>query len=247
MLYITEVEYGNFCINHVLGCAHGCKYPCYAFSMAKRYGKVNSYEQWCEPVIVTNALEVLKKQIPKLINKIKSVQLCFTTDPFMYHYKDVNELSLEIIELLNSYEIKVTVLTKGLLPIELANFSKENEYGISLVSLNEDFRKDFEPNTAPFKDRIQSLKNLSEKGCKTWVSIEPYPTPNILKQDYAEILNKISFVDKIIFGRLHYNKKVSDFKNYQLFYNQLASQTVEFCKSNNIDYHIKEKTVKVIK
>ena len=31
MLYKTGVEYGDYTMNHAFGCAHGCKYPCYAF------------------------------------------------------------------------------------------------------------------------------------------------------------------------------------------------------------------------
>ena len=44
LIYKTAVEYGDYTINHVFGCAHGCKYPCYAFLMAKRFGKVELYE-----------------------------------------------------------------------------------------------------------------------------------------------------------------------------------------------------------
>ena len=36
MLYETGVEYGNYTMNHVLGCAHGCKFPCYAYLQKKR-------------------------------------------------------------------------------------------------------------------------------------------------------------------------------------------------------------------
>lgn len=43
MLYRTEVEYGDFAMNHVLGCAHGCKYPCYAFLGKKRWRKIKDY------------------------------------------------------------------------------------------------------------------------------------------------------------------------------------------------------------
>ena len=118
--------------------------------MAKRFGKAKTYEEWCDPKLVENSLEILDKEIPKLKNKIKSVQLCFTTDPFMYGYDEIKELSLKIIEKLNNNGIKCTALTKGILPIELAKYSKENEYGITLVSLSEEFRKEMEPNTAPF-------------------------------------------------------------------------------------------------
>ena len=87
LLYKTGVEYGDYTVNHVQGCSHGCKYPCYAMMLAKRFGKIKTYEEWCEPAIVSNALEILDKEIPKLKNKIQSVQLCFSTDPFMYHYE----------------------------------------------------------------------------------------------------------------------------------------------------------------
>ncbi len=48
MLYVTGVEYGDYTMNHVLGCAHGCKYPCYAYLMKRRFGQVDSYEGWLE-------------------------------------------------------------------------------------------------------------------------------------------------------------------------------------------------------
>ena len=81
-LYKTGVEYGDYTINHVQGCAHGCKFPCYAMMMAKRFGKAKTYDEWCEPKLVSNALEILDKEIPKLKEKIQSVQLSFSTDPF---------------------------------------------------------------------------------------------------------------------------------------------------------------------
>lgn len=243
MLYKTGVEYGDYTINHIQGCAHGCKYPCYAMMNAKRFGQVKTYEEWCEPKLVENALEILEKEIPRLKDKIKSVQLCFTSDPFMYGYKEIEELSLKIIGRLNRANIKCTVLTKGILPIELSTLSKQNEYGITLISLNEDFRKDIEPGAAPYIERIQALKRLHDLGFKTWVSVEPYPTPNFISQDIIEILQAISFTDKIIFGRLHYNKKVSEYKDFKQFFNKTAQTVIDFCTNNNIDYHIKTGTI----
>jgi DNA repair photolyase len=32
---------------------------------------------------------------------------------------------------------------------------------------------------ATLKDRLEALRRIHEAGSKTWVSIEPYPTPNI--------------------------------------------------------------------
>lgn len=129
MLYKTGVEYGDYTMNHVLGCAHGCKYPCYAFLQKKRFGRVSSYEEWIEPKIVSNTLDLLDIEIPKLKKKIQSVQLCFTTDPFMYGYEEIVAMSIAAIKKLNAAGIKCCILTKGILPIELADCSKKTSMG----------------------------------------------------------------------------------------------------------------------
>ena len=246
LLYKTGVEYGDYTINHVQGCAHGCKFPCYAMMMAKRFDKAKTYEEWCEPKLVENALEILDKEIPKLKDKIKSVHLCFSTDPFMYGYDEVSQMSIAIIKKLNVAGIKCTALTKGILPIELATLSSENEYGITLVSLDEVFRQEMEPNSAPYEERIAALRALHDAGCKTWVSIEPYPTPNFIEQDLNKILEAISFCDRIIFGRLNYNKKVSEYKDHKAYFNNLAEQVLAYCEANGKQYHIKDGTVSEI-
>ena len=243
MLYETDVEYGSWAMNHVLGCSHGCLYPCYAFLMAKRFGRVKTYAEWCTPVLVENTLELLEKEIPKLKKKIDSVQLCFTTDPFMYGYEDICKMSVAAIKKLNENAIPCVALTKGLLPKELAKLSKENTYGITLVSLDEEYRKTSEPGAAPYQERIAALRHLHEQGYKTWVSMEPYPTPNIIEQDIDSILNEIAFADRIIFGRTNYNKIVSSYKDHREFYNTCVSAVVTFCEGNSIEFHIKKGTL----
>ncbi|MEA4830880.1 MAG: radical SAM protein, partial [Enterococcus thailandicus] len=224
-------------------CSHGCLYPCYAFLMAKRFGKVSNYEEWCAPKLVSNTLEILDHEIPRLKSKIESVQLCFTTDPFMFGYDEIGQMSMAAIKKLNSAGIRCTVLTKGLLPIELAEQSQENEYGITLISLDENYRQKIEPGASSYEKRIAALRALHEKGCRTWVSIEPYPTPNIIKQDLIEILNAVSFTDKIIFGRTNYSKNITAFKNHRAFYNQQVDLVVDFCNKRGISYHIKSGTI----
>ena len=243
MLYKTGVEYGDYTMNHVLGCSHGCKYPCYAYLMAKRFGNVSSYEDWLEPRMVSNTIELLDKEIPKLRDKIQSVQLCFTTDPFMYGYDEIRDMSLAAIKKLNEAGIKCTALTKGLLPIELADYSTDNEYGITLISLDEVYRKRIEPGAAPYADRLAALRALHDVGCKTWVSIEPYPTPNLIEQDIANILEAVSFTDRIIFGRTNYSKQISEYTQNKQFYSEQAEAVIEFCNVRNIAYHIKHKTI----
>lgn len=243
MLYQTGVEYGDYTMNHVQGCAHGCKFPCYAFLMKKRFGQIKDYEEWLEPCLVSNTLELLDREIPRLRDKIQSVQLCFTTDPFMNGYPEVGAMSIAAIRKLNNAGIRCTTLTKGILPLELAQLSPENEHGITLISLDESYREKMEPGASPYADRLAALRALHDAGCRTWVSIEPYPTPNLIEQDLQNILDAVNFVDKIIFGRTNYCKEVNAYKQHKAFYNKLAVQVTEFCEQNGIQYHIKEKTI----
>ncbi len=42
MLYETGVEYGDYTMNHVLGCAHGCKYSLLCVPTEKTVRNVKS-------------------------------------------------------------------------------------------------------------------------------------------------------------------------------------------------------------
>jgi len=256
LLYETKVEYGNWTINHIVGCRHGCKFPCYAMMMAKKFGWIKDYEDWRKPRIVENALELLEKEIAKFKDRIDFVHLCFMSDPFMYDCEkkhlvpQVKELTLKIIEKLNSEGIKVTILTKGLYPKEILDkkrFLQNNEYGITLVSLDKDFKKRFEPFSASYKVRIESLRKLAENGLNTWVSMEPYPTPELdeTAANIEKILKNISFANKIIFGKFNYRKIVPTkktlavWKNNIEFYEEMVKKVISFCEKNAIKYHIK--------
>jgi three-Cys-motif partner protein len=57
--------------------------------------------------------------------------------------------------------------------IKVQKLSLQNEYGITLVSLDENFRQRYEPYAASFEERVESLRWLHMMGFKTWVSIEP--------------------------------------------------------------------------
>ncbi|MFH0971113.1 MAG: radical SAM protein [Candidatus Micrarchaeota archaeon] len=242
LLYKSKVEYADYCINHVEGCSHGCRFPCYAMIMAKRFGKIKSYQDWLKPKLVENALELLDAEIPKYKDKIKFVHLCFTTDPFMYQYPEVGEMSLKIIEKLNQNGIRSTVLTKGIYPKKLVDkkkYGSNNEYGITLVSLDEGYKKVYEPFSPPYEKRVRALEFLHDAGLKTWVSMEPYPTPNIVKQNLGEVLETVGFADRIIFGKLNYNVQSKVFEDNESFYESCADEVLAFCKENGISCHIK--------
>ena len=152
-------------------------------------------------------------------------------------------MSIAAMWKLNEAGIKCTTLTKGLLPIELAQLSPENEYGITLISLDETYREKMEPGAASYTERLAALRALHDAGCRTWVSIEPYPTPNMIEQDLNKILEAVAFTDRIIFGRTNYSKMANAYRRHKHFYNVCATEVITFCQEHGIDYHIKEKTI----
>ncbi len=246
MLYKSGVIYAGYALNHAEGCAHGCNFPCYAMMMKKRCGIMKDYDDWLKPRIVSNALELLDKEIPKLKSKIGFVFMCFATDPFMYKVPEITELSLKIIEKLNRAGIKVVTISKGITPNELSDkntYAADNEHGATIVSLSEEFREKYEPYAAPVKERIAALKALHDKGLKAWISMEPYPTPNVIEQDLGEILDAVSFVDKIIFGKWNYSKLISSYNGRKEFYEEAALQVLDFCKAKGIQVYMKEGTM----
>jgi DNA repair photolyase len=229
---------GFDCINHVQGCSHGCRYPCYAFLMAKHHGRARDYEEWCRPRIVGNALELLDRELARKRALPDCVHLCLTTDPFMVGHPEVGAMSLAIIERLNRSGIECSVLTKDRLPVELADrrrFPCDNTYGISLVSLDEGFRREWEPGAAPYADRIAALRRLHGAGRRTLVHIEPYPTPGIIEQDLSDLLGEVGFVDCMFFGGWNYSSRVRQDRETEAFYRAQSRRVRQFCAEHGID------------
>jgi len=254
LLYRSKVEYGGWTINHVQGCSHGCRYPCYAMLLAKRVGRVKDYAEWTTPSIVGNALELLDDEIERLRGRLDTVHLSFTTDPFMYSSgdcyatRDIAALSRRIITRLNEAAIPVTTLTKGVYPDELATAAGRlhcgNEYGVSLVSLSESFREVWEPGAAPIAERVASLRRLADRGCRTWASIEPYPTPNIdpAADRVEDLLEALSFVDRVVFGKWNYNRLASAYERDHDFFGPMAERVARWCERYGTSLHIKRGT-----
>lgn len=113
MLYRGGFKSTEYCLNHVEGCIHGCKYPCYANLIKKGLGKIKDYKEWIRPKLVENALELFDMEMKQHVGRISRVYMCFATDIFMKGYPEIWDLSLRIIDRLNTSEIPVTTLTKG--------------------------------------------------------------------------------------------------------------------------------------
>jgi DNA repair photolyase len=204
--------------------------------MARRYGRAKHEADWRRPRLVENAVELLERELTRKRDRVDVVHLCLTTDPFMVGWPEVTSASLAIIERLNAHGVRASVLTKGVLPTELAEarFDRGNTLGISLVSLDEGFRRCFEPGAAPYRERIAALERLHAAGCRTLVHIEPYPTPNIVQQGIEPLLEAVAFVDELYFGGWNYSPLPGASDQRDSFYREQARAVRAFCRRHAI-------------
>ena len=229
---------GFWCVNHVQGCSHGCLYPCYAFMMARSYGRAADYGDWTKPRLVAGAADLLRRELSRKRTLPDRVHLSLTTDPFMRGFPEVAEASLSIVEALNEVGVAASVLTKGVLPAELADrgrFPLDNEYGASLASLDEGFRARWEPGAAPYAERLAALRLLSEAGRRTYVHVEPYPTPNIFEQDLRALLEAVGFADRLYFSGWNYNALATNYPGRADFYREAGNLVARFCEERGIE------------
>ncbi len=190
-----------------------------------------SRAQWMRPMIFVGAPEMVAKEIKRL-EDIKSVEMCFTTDPFMHGNPEMIVTSNALIDLFRNNGIGVTILTKG--DLDDAVECRGVWYGITLISLSEDFRRQWEPHAAPLTNRITALERKHEHGLDTWASIEPFPPENLATDSIEEIVEELDFVNKLILGRWNY----AGF-NDQEYYRSIALRFMDACRSHNIECKVK--------
>ncbi|GAB4267904.1 MAG: hypothetical protein Kow0092_21450 [Deferrisomatales bacterium] len=238
LLYRSRSALGGYAINPMEGCRHGCRYPCYAMAMMRRFGRVRSYAEWIQPKLAVGAEALLERELDRIdLAEAGPVTLSLTCDPFPYGEPQVAELSLGLIGQLNRRGVPVRVLTKGALPVGLpleAAGGRPNEFGVSLVSLHENFRRKYEPFAAPSPERVAALRRLYEAGARTWACVEPYPPPSVVEQDLGRLLEALSFVDALYFGRWNYGGAEVRGTTYTEAYQEALDQVTRFCRSRGI-------------
>lgn len=252
LLNQSKVEYATWGVNHVQGCLHDCAY-CYARTEAMHHGRVCSAAEWRQPRLVADAVEQVQRELAGKRKPVDRVHLSFTTDPFMWDaenqqtVEEIAKTTLEIIRVINEHGVPVTVLTKGIYPeMDVRSLHPDNHYGITAVSLSEAFRRDWEPGTPPVLERIAGLRRLAAQAAWTWVSVEPYPTPNLdeTASRITPLLEELEFADKFIFGRLNYTPGVSQYLKRvdPYFYLRIAREIELWCRIHGKRLHIKDKT-----
>lgn len=182
--------------------------------------------------------------------------MCFLTDPYLsdpFGHIPNWKLTEDLIELLVSKGINVATLSKrnvsfvGLYLLNAENAPKtfgQIKSGMTIVSLDEAFWRQYESNAPAPMERLRLLKNANWP----WISMEPSPCSDIYKQDLQVLLEQITEVvvpKLIVFGMWNYDGR-SRTEKARLEYARNVEVLTDFCRSNKIRRHVKSDTLKFI-
>ena len=185
----------DYVANPYSGCPHRCRY-CYASFMKRFTGHT---EEWGTYLDVK---EYDSCKIPKALGG-KTVLLSSVTDPYN-PYEVKFHKSRDILELLVRSDAHVEILSKSDLmvnDIDLLKEFRDLSVGISLNTLDDDFRKDMEPGAPSVKRRLKALEKLHSAGIPTYLFISPiFP---YLTDIRAILKATAGNIDKVCFENLN--------------------------------------------
>ncbi|MBS3781085.1 MAG: radical SAM protein [Candidatus Thermoplasmatota archaeon] len=194
----------DYALNPYRGCSHGCKY-CYSPCVLREerpWGKFLDVKR--------NIPNVLSKELKK--KKKGMIRIGSVTDPYQ-EAEGSYELTRRCLEQLSRHDFPILIQTKsGLVRRDTDLLKKiDSDIGFTITTLNEDFRKKFEPNAPPVSERLSAIRELKEEGLDLWVFIGPlFPYLNDKKEDLIRLKNTLKSlgIEEIYLDKLNLRKKV---------------------------------------
>lgn len=164
----SRLPASDYVINPYVGCIHGCLY-CYACFMGRFTGHCQPWGTYAEPK------DYSSMKLPK-VQREKTILVGSVTDaynPAENHYQKMPG----ILKALKEYRGHVEILTKSKLilrDLELIRQVPDISVGISLAFCDEADAAILEPRASGVRERLHTLKVLSESGIRTYLFIAPY-------------------------------------------------------------------------
>ena len=232
-------EYSPLALNYIKGCDHGCVY-CYVPKLMKRFN--SNYEH--SDVYAKESAELIKEveaSAKKHRNSERQVFISFLTDPYSKFNKKT-KLTRRVLEILNHYNIPVSILSKGgyniLEDIDvIKKFGDNIQVGASLTFTDENQSKKWERGASLPLERVHSLELLHGEGIRTWASMEPviYPEQSL---ELMEVTS--SYVDGYKIGKLNHFRNHEDKFDWTKFLND----TITVMRKNKKLFYIKNDLAK---
>jgi DNA repair photolyase len=239
----------DFVINPYIGCTHSCIY-CYARFMKRFTGHNEKWGQFVDVKI--NSSETIPEASKKIKNK--SVFMSSVTDPYMPIEKKY-QITRKILSKIVALEPNLSVQTKSSLVLRDVDILKQFnncQVGMTITTLDDNIRKQVEPNASSVPERLSALKQLKKSGLSTYIFIGPI-LPYI--SNWKNIINKTKdYVDCFMFenlnihGTIHkdvykwlesyHSEKIIKYKNIQkdkaAFWENMKIEIEQFCIDQGI-------------
>jgi DNA repair photolyase len=162
----------DYTLNPYSGCSFGCNY-CYAAFFSRSSEDKNSWGNWVR--VKENALQLLMKLRKKpLLNK--TIYISSVTDPYQPIEKQL-ELTRSILqELLTYHKPRLVIQTRSPLVVRDIDILKQFDVvqvNMTVTTDSEDVRKAFEPLCPSNKSRLNAIKEVTESGIQTCITMTP--------------------------------------------------------------------------
>lgn len=155
-------------INLTSGCAHGCLY-CYANGYSAHPGKD-------KVMIYGNILRRVEEELDRKRTKPHAVYFSPSSDLFQ-PVPEVLELCHSVLEFLLRKDIGIAFITKGYIPEKtmklLLSHADKVRAQIGIITVKENMRRIFEPNTASASKRLEQMARMVTGGVATEARIVP--------------------------------------------------------------------------
>ncbi len=223
-------EYAPLALNLYNGCTHGCKY-CYNTRWKKE-----TYFEASEPR--ANILDAINRDAGILAGAgdDQEIMLSFVGDVYQPAEK-FHKLTLRTIEILIEHNLRFAILTKaGYLATRdfhmLADYHK-CKFGISLMCVHDEIRREWEPGAAPVNERIITLAMAHDMGIETFVSIEPIIDP---ADALYVIMTCRAFTDFFKVGKINHDPELEAKHDWV----HARGEIIETLEKVNAKYYIKK-------
>jgi len=194
----------DYALNPYKGCSHGCRY-CYSPCVLREK------RPWGEFLDVKrNIPNVLSKELKK--KKKGIVRIGSVTDPYQ-EAEEKFELTRRCLEQLSRHDFPVLIQTKSDLIKRDIDLLKEidSDIGFTITSLDENFRRKFEPNAPSISERLSAIRELKEENLDLWVFIGPlFPYLNDKREDLVRLKETLESLEvkEIYLDKLNMRKRV---------------------------------------
>ena len=162
----------DYTLNPYSGCSFGCNY-CYAAFFARSSEDRNNWGNWLK--VKENAIQLLVKFRKKPLNN-KTIYISSVTDPYQPIEKQL-ELTRDLLkELLKYHKPRLVIQTRSPLitrDIELFKQFEVVQVNMTVTTDSEDVRKAFEPFCPSNKLRLKAIKEITDAGIQTCITMTP--------------------------------------------------------------------------